>query len=158
MSWYTHKGAFAFIAYLQKDIHAMAYPQGYISIMTYSQGDICIHCIPTRVHSHHSMHHKDIRIMAFAYDICISNSLEWRKKRKKNSKNVRTFHSCTIIHHMIYCIRYLFAHFKQGCRMKKGFAPDKSFRKTFGRKKIIKSRISKKPQIPTSLALEGKSR
>ena len=37
VSWYTHKGAFAFIAYLKGHLH---------------------HCIPTRLHSHHCMHHK----------------------------------------------------------------------------------------------------
>ena len=39
--------------------------------------------------------------------------------------------------------------------MKNDLAPDKSFRKTFGRKKII--RVFKKSQIPTSLALRCKS-
>ena len=52
VSWYTHKGAFALIAYLQEDIRVMAYS--------------------TRVHLHHRMHQRDIRIMASIQgDICI---------------------------------------------------------------------------------------
>ena len=42
VSWYTHKGAFLFIAYLQEYIHAMAYSQADIRIMVYPQGDIHI--------------------------------------------------------------------------------------------------------------------
>ena len=42
VSWYTHKGAFAFIAYLQEDIHVMAYSQADIHIMAYPQEGIYI--------------------------------------------------------------------------------------------------------------------
>ena len=41
VSWYTHKGAFAFIAYLQEDIHIMTYLQRDIFIMTYPLKGIC---------------------------------------------------------------------------------------------------------------------
>ena len=38
VSWYIHKGAFAFIAYLQEDIHVMAYSQVAIHIMACTNG------------------------------------------------------------------------------------------------------------------------
>ena len=53
---------------------------------------------------------------------------------KKSETNAQTFHSCTIIHYMTYCIRYMFSYLKYECRRKKDLAPDKSFRKTFGEK------------------------
>ena len=84
VSWYTHKGAFAFIAYMQEDIHTMAYFQADIRIMAYSQGDIRIHYIHKgaftslhthngtiasrhihKGHSHHGIHQWDIRIIAY---------------------------------------------------------------------------------------------
>ena len=37
---------------------------------------------------------------------------EWSKFKKKMSLNAWTFHSCTIIHCMTYCIRYLFSYLK----------------------------------------------
>ena len=38
----------------------------------HTQTGIRIHCIPTRVHSHHGMHHKDIRITVYPQGgICI---------------------------------------------------------------------------------------
>ena len=99
VSWYTHKEAFAFIAYLQEDIHAMAYSQADIRIITfaYSQGDICIHYIPKRAfvfivfpsghshslhpykgHLHHGMHQWDIRIMACT----IRTSASWHTPKR----------------------------------------------------------------------------
>ena len=35
---------------------------------------------------------------------------------------------------MTHCIRYMSSYMKQECRVKKGLAPNKSFRKTFGEK------------------------
>ena len=57
-----------------------------------------------------------------------------KKKKHKSETNAQAFHSCTIIHYMTYCIRYMFSYMKYECRMKKDLAPDKSFRKTFGEK------------------------
>ena len=54
-----------------------------------------------------------------------------KKKKHKSETNAQAFHSCTIIHCMTYCIRYMFSYPKQECKVKKGLAPDKSFRKTF---------------------------
>ena len=59
---------------------------------------------------------------------------KFEKKNHKSETNAQTFHSRTIIHYMTHCIRYMFSYLKYECRMKKGLALDKSFRKTFGEK------------------------
>ena len=56
------------------------------------------------------------------------------KKKHKSETNAQAFHSCTIIHYMTYCIRYMFSYLKYECRMKKDLALGKSFRKTFREK------------------------
>ena len=70
-----------------------------------------------------------------------------KKKKHKSETNAQAFHSCTIIHCMTYCIRYMFSYLKQECRVKKmkGFALDKSFRKTFKEKEgnLNRSKFSK---------------
>ena len=54
------------------------------------------------------------------------------EKKHKSETNTQAFHSCTIIHYMTYCIRYMFSYMKYEYRMKKDLASGKSFRKTFG--------------------------
>ena len=52
-----------------------------------------------------------------------------------------------IIHYITHCIRHMFSCLKQECRVKKGHAPDKSFRKTFEEKEgnLKKIRVFKSP-------------
>ena len=77
VSWYTHKGAFAFICIhcIPKKASASLHtykgtlaswhiPKGAFAFIAYLKGYLH-HCIPTRVHSHYCMHHKDIRITAY---------------------------------------------------------------------------------------------
>ena len=56
------------------------------------------------------------------------------RKDDKSESNAQIFHSCTIIHCMTHCIRYMFSYPKQEYRVKKGLALNKSFQKTFGEK------------------------
>ena len=60
-----------------------------------------------------------------------------KKKKHKSETNAQAFHSCTIIHCMTYCIRYMFSYLKQEFIVKKGLTLDKSFRKTFGEKEDL---------------------
>ena len=73
------------------------------------------------------------RLHQQACKVCMGEKVANLKKHK-NEINAQAFHSCTIVHYMTYCIRYMFSYLKCECRMKKGLAPDKSFRKTFGEK------------------------
>ena len=68
-----------------------------------------------------------------------------KEKAIKINSNAQTFHSCTIMHCMTHCIRYMFSYLKQECIMKQGLASDKSFKKTFGEKEgnSNKSKFSK---------------
>ena len=56
-------------------------------------------------------------------------------KFNKSESNAQTFYSCTIIHCMTRCIRYMFSYMKEEYKVKKGLTPNKSFRKTFEEKK-----------------------
>ena len=53
----------------------------------------------------------------------------------------QTFHPCIIIHCMTHCIGYMFSYLKTRMQKKKGFALDKSFKKTFGEKKGNSNRL-----------------
>ena len=46
-----------------------------------------------------------------------------------------------VIHRIAFthCTRYMFSYLKQECRVNQGLAPDKSFRKTFGKEKVIQT-------------------
>ena len=57
-----------------------------------------------------------------------------KRKNHTSESNAQIFHSCTIIHCITHCIRYMFSYLKEECRAKKGLASDKSFRKTFEEK------------------------
>ena len=53
VSWYTHKWAFAFITYLQEDIHVMAYPYKGIFASWHPYKKHSHHGMPIRRHLHH---------------------------------------------------------------------------------------------------------
>ena len=59
-----------------------------------------------------------------------------KRKDHKSESNAQTFYSYKVIHHIAFthCIRYMFFYLKQEYRVKKGFVPDKNFKKTFGEK------------------------
>ena len=65
-----------------------------------------------------------------------------KKKDHKRESNAHTFHSCKVIHPIAFThyIRYMFSYLKQECRVKKGLALNKSFRKTFGEKESNSNR------------------
>ena len=95
-------------------------------------------------------------------------SVHWRegdkfnkRKNHKSESNAQTFHSCKVIHHIAFthCIRYVFSYLKQECRVKKGLAPNKSFKKTFGGNKTILNKLKfSKISNPNQLATKCQTR
>ena len=67
-----------------------------------------------------------------------------KKGNKTNSNekmNTQPFYSCIIIYCMTHCIKYMFSCLKQECKVKKGFALDENFRKTFREKEGNSNRL-----------------
>ena len=65
-----------------------------------------------------------------------------KRKDHKNESNAQIFHSCTIIHCMTHCIRYMFSYLKQEYKVKKGLASIKASKRPSGRKKETQTNLS----------------
>ena len=96
VSWYTHKGAFTFIVYLQEYICITPYLQRYIRIMSYPQRGHLHHGTrgtfaswhPYKKHLHRDipvrrhLHHKIFAFPSLQEDICITiKYVHWHHHR-----------------------------------------------------------------------------
>ena len=76
------------------------------------------------------------------------------KTIKVNPMHRHFTHAKSYIIAFTHCIRYIFSYLKQECRVKKGLAPNKSFRKTFRKKEDKQIGAFKEFRITTKLASE----